>query len=284
MQATIFECVVNVSEGRDLTTIDALASEGGRTTVDVHTDADHNRSVLTLAGRRDVLEAAVRRVAAAAVARIDIRAHSGAHPRLGAVDVVPFVDLSELAARPHHGTDATGLRDSFARWASETLDLPCFLYGNERSLPELRRNAWQTLEPDVGPPRPHPSAGAAAVGSRPVLVAYNLWLKDPDLAAARRVAAEIRSPTVRTLGLAVGSHVQVSCNLIAPFVVGPGMVYDEVVRRMPVERAELVGLVPRAVVHAERRSRWEELALSEDETIEARLEKAGLDGGRFSAD
>ena len=283
MPEAIFECVINVSEGRDMTTIASLAREGAPTTIDVHTDADHHRSVLTLAGRRDVLEAAVRRVAAAAVAHIDIRAHSGAHPRLGAVDVVPFVDLSELAGRPTHGDDSIGLRDSFARWTSETLDLPCFLYGNERSLPEVRRNAWQTLDPDVGPPRPHPSAGAAAVGSRPVLVAYNLWLKDPDLAAARRVAAEIRSPTVRTLGLAVGSHVQVSCNLIAPFVVGPGVVYDEVARRVPVERAELVGLVPWAVLHAERRTRWVQLALSEGETIEARLEKAGLDGGRFCA-
>ncbi len=283
MPETIFECVINVSEGRDMTTIDSLTSEGAPATIDVHTDADHNRSVLTLAGGKDDLEAAVRRVAAAAVARIDIRTHSGAHPRLGALDVVPFVDLSELAGRPNHTDGSSGLRDGFAQWASETLGLPCFAYGAERSLPEVRRNAWRSLDPDYGPVRPHPSAGATAVGSRPILVAYNLWLKEPDLAAARRVAAELRSPTVRTLGLAVGSHVQVSCNLIAPFAVGPGMVYDEVMRSIPVERAELVGLVPRAVLHAESRTRWEQLALSEGKTIEARLKKAGLDGGRFCA-
>ena len=283
MPETIFECVINVSEGRDMTTIDSLTIEGAPAIIDVQSDSDHNRSVLTLAGCKDDLQAAVRRVAEAAVAKIDIRTHSGAHPRLGALDVVPFVDLSELTGRQNHADVTTAMRDSFAWWASKSLGLPCFVYGDERSLPEVRRNAWRSLDPDYGPVRPHPSAGAAAVGSRPVLVAYNLWLTDPDLAAARRVAAEVRSPAVRTLGLAVGSHVQVSCNLIAPFAVGPGMVYDQVAWRMPVERAELVGLVPRAVLHAERRTRWEQLALSEGVTIEARLEKAGLDGGRFCA-
>ena len=290
---TLFECVVNVSEGRDHATIDALASEGDPTTIDVHSDPHHNRTVLTLAGSREILGGAIRRIAALAVERIDIRVHSGAHPRLGALDVVPFVDLSELAwsgpspspaSPPVPGTGACEQRDEFARWASERLGLPCFLYGDERSLPEVRRSAWRSLDPDVGPSHPHPTAGAAAVGCRPILVAYNLWLERPDLGAARAVAAVIRSPRVRALGLAVGSHVQVSCNLLRPFEFGPGRVYDAVEQHLPVARAELVGLIPRAVLHAEAMSRWEQLALSEESTIEARLSQAGLDGGRFATD
>jgi hypothetical protein len=111
-----------------------------------------------------------------------------------------------------------------------------------------------------------------------------LWLERPDLGAARAVAAVIRSPRVRALGLAVGSHVQVSCNLLQPFAFGPGQVYDAVAAKTAVARAELVGLIPRAVVHYEERSRWDHLALAEETTIEARLEQAGLDGGRFATD
>jgi glutamate formiminotransferase len=107
-----------------------------------------------------------------------------------------------------------------------------------------------------------------------VLVAYNLWLGEDDLDQARRVARSIRSAEVRALGLAAGSSVQVSCNLIAPWRVGPGAVFDFVASRAAVDRAELVGLVPRSVLESEPRHRWTELGLSPSATIEARLERA----------
>src|SRR5262249_61470153 len=125
--------------------------------LDVHVDADHNRSVLTLAGSASEIEAPVRDVARAAVAHIDLRARAGVHPRIGALDVVPFVPLSGATL-----DDAVVLRDRFAQWAGDELGLPCFFYGPERSLPEVRRGAFVTLRPDCGPSSPHLPAGAAA--------------------------------------------------------------------------------------------------------------------------
>jgi glutamate formiminotransferase len=260
----VLECVVNISEGRDRAVLDALAEAAGPDLLDVHTDPDHHRSVLTLVG-----EEAARRVAEVAVARIDLRGHQGAHPRIGAVDVVPFVPLADTPM-----ADACAARDRFASWAASTLGLPCFRYGPERSLPEVRRGAFTALVPDLGPARPHPTAGAVAVGCRPVLVAYNVWLAEPDLERARAVAASVRGPAVRTLGLAVGDRVQVSMNLIAPDQVGPAEVYDRVAAEAEVSEAELVGLVPEAVLQAVSRGRWAELDLAPDRTIEARLRRA----------
>jgi glutamate formiminotransferase len=276
---TMLECVVNVSEGRDPGVVATIAGAGGDAVLDVHTDADHHRSVLTLAGAGPPLEEAVRSVARAAVERIDVRRHQGVHPRLGALDVVPFVPL-DAAGRPvGPGADlssALGARDRFAAWAGGELGLPCFLYGPERSLPDVRRLAFTRLAPDAGPPGPHPSAGACAVGARPALVAYNVWLDSPDLDLARAVAAEVRGPAVRALGLAVGETTQVSCNLVDPFVFGPGQLFDAV-RHLAEEagttvtRAELVGLAPLAVVEAVPPERRAGLDLGLDRTVEARL-------------
>ena len=221
----MLECVVNVSEGRDRAVVAAIARAGSDALLDVHSDPDHHRSVLTLAGPGPDLEEAVRAVARATVQRIDLRRHDGVHPRLGALDVVPFVPLGPDGSPGGPGIDlgpALEARDRFAAWAGAELALPCFLYGPERTLPEVRREAFGRLAPDTGPPGPHPGAGACAVGARPVLVAYNVWLTTPDLAVARAVASAIRGPAVRALGLAVGGATQVSCNLIDPLAVGPG--------------------------------------------------------------
>ena len=264
---------MNVSEGRRADVVAAIAGAGGRAVLDVHRDADHHRSVVTLAGPG--VEDAAFAVAAAAVGRLDLRAHAGAHPRLGVVDVVPFVPLggSGLA-------DAVAARDRFADRAGRELALPCFRYGPERTLPEVRRAAFATLAPDTGPGRPHPTAGAACVGARPVLVAYNLWLAaGTPLAEARRVAREIRGDGVRALAFDLGRWVQVSCNLVDPGRVGPAAAYDAVAARAPVARAELVGLLPAEVLDAVAPGRWAELDLDPSRTIEARLREAGLDGG-----
>ncbi|MGH9071102.1 MAG: glutamate formimidoyltransferase [Acidimicrobiales bacterium] len=264
--ALALECVVNFAEGRCRDILDALAAAAGRSMLDIHTDPDHNRSVLTLAGPE--LGASLRALARLAVQLIDLRSHQGAHPRIGALDVVPFVPLD---GGPLDG--ALAARDSFATWASTELGLPCFLYGPERSLPDIRRAAFGQLAPDLGPSIPHPSAGAVCVGARGALVAYNLWLAGSDLRHARQVALALRGPRLRTLAMAMsGGRVQVSCNLVDPGVVGPAQAYDAVALVAPVERAELVGLIPAAVLEAVPRQRWGQLDLSQDRTIEARLE------------
>ncbi|MFN2609095.1 MAG: glutamate formiminotransferase [Acidimicrobiales bacterium] len=262
----MLECVVNVSEGRRPDVVAALAAAGGRCLLDVHSDPHHHRTVLTLAGGAD-LEAAVAAVAAEAVRRLDLGDHVGAHPRLGVVDVVPFVPLGDATL-----ADAVGARGRFATWAGADLALPSFLYGPERSLPEVRRRAFVDLPPDAGPAEPHPSAGAACVGARGVLVAYNVWLAaGADVAEAREVAAAVRGPSVRALGLDVGGRAQVSMNLLDPGLVGPAAAFDAVAARARVAGAELVGLVPAAVLAAVPEHRWAGLDLAPDRTIEARL-------------
>ena len=280
----LLECVVNISEGRDAALVAAIAATAGDTLLDTHSDPDHHRSVLTLGGGSDDVEAAARKVVTAAVERLDLTGHEGVHPRLGVADVVPFAPLdgSTLA-------DAVAARDRLAAWEGTTLGVPCFRYGPERSLPEVRREAFRTLDPDTGPSTPHPTAGATAVGARPLLVAYNIWIAvsdggvpDPEgaLAMAREVASTIRTPTVRSLGLAVGQGAQVSCNLLDA---GPGAVaevFDTVGRLVSgaggtVERGELVGLVPEAVLRATPVARWAELDLHEERTIEARMASRG---------
>ncbi len=269
----MLECVVNVSEGRDGSLIAALGRAAGRTLLDVHTDPHHHRSVFTLAGERPELDASVRALAALAVARIDVRLHAGAHPRIGAVDVVPFVPLGGTPAGA-----AMAARDGFARWAADELGVPCFFYGPERALPEVRRDAFRRLLPDTGGSAPHPTAGAMAVGARPPLVAYNLWLvPGTALAEARKVAASVRGPAVRALGLDVGGRVQVSMNLVDPGAVGPAAAYDAVAAMIEVEVAELVGLVPDAVLRAIPEDRWAALDLDPTRTIESRL--AAVAGG-----
>jgi glutamate formiminotransferase len=253
----VLECVINVStsEPAGIPTTPVL---------DVHSDHDHNRSVLTMVGDFDAVQNVVR----TAVASIDLREHAGVHPRIGAVDVVPWVDLDAPTVTT---AESLAARDRFAQWAWEELRVPSYLYGTTRALPEVRRAARRGDPPDVGD-APHPTAGAIAAGARPVLVAYNLWLAERDAALARRVADDIRRPEIRTLALVMGDgRVQVSCNLVAPYEVGPDAVYDLVAVRADIDRAELVGLIPRAVLDAIAPARWSALDLSVDRTIEARL-------------
>ncbi len=293
-RGTLVECVVNISEGRRTPVIDELVVAGADEVLDVHSDGEHDRTVLTLGGSPDAVEAAARRVVTVAVARIDLRHHRGVHPRFGAADVVPFVPLGGPPAAgppgppPEH---AVGARNRLARWAGDRLDLPCFLYGPERSLPELRRTAFRPLRPDSGPGEPHPTAGACAVGARPVLVAYNVWITDDvgaagggahpaAVSAARAIATSLRGDGVRALGLAVGEGAQVSFNLTDPAAVPLANLYDTVAARAEAGgcsavRGELVGLVPAAVLRRVPRHRWPELDLDEDRTIEGRMAAKG---------
>lgn len=266
----MLECVVNISEGRDIALLAGMAEALRPALLDVHTDPDHNRSVFTLVG-----EDAPRELARMSVQRLRIDTHEGVHPRLGVVDVVPFVPLAGSTFR-----DAEIARDAFAHWAADELGVPCFTYGRERTLPDVRRTAWKGLSPDHGPAVPHATAGAMCVGARDVLVAYNVWL-DTDIATAREIASQVRTAEIRTLGLQVGDAVQVSMNLVSPGVAGPAIAFDAVsaaasARDIRVLHAELVGLVPQRVLSDVPRGRWEELDLSGERTIEARLEAAGI--------
>lgn len=264
----MLECVVNVSEGADPAVLGALRRAVESAVLDVHTDAHHNRSVWTLVG-----EDAPRRLATEAVRLVDLRDHAGVHPRFGAVDVVPFVAVPGTGAGPD---DAVAARDAFGLWAADALGLPGFAYGPERSLPDVRRGAFTTLGPTWGPGAPHPTAGAVAVGARPVLVAYNLWMgPECTLERAREVARAVRGPALRALGLRVGDRVQVSMNLVDPSVLGPGEAWDAVAAHAPVAGAELVGLVPASVLDRTPEERWERLDLGPERTIEARVEALG---------
>ncbi|MFA5884860.1 MAG: glutamate formiminotransferase [Acidimicrobiia bacterium] len=276
----------NVSEGRDLAVLDALSAASGRSLLDRHVDADHHRSVFTLAGPADVdALAAVRRLARAVAERLDLGEHTGVHPRIGALDVVPFVPLDASL------TAATEAARSFAEWIVAELAVPVFFYdacarGN-RSLPEVRRTAFTAAVPDLGPVDPHPRLGAVAVGAREPLVAVNCWLASDDLAVARSVAAAVRErdgglPGVRALGLALPSRgvAQVSMNLVALHRTGVEEACTAVRERVEaagarVGRVELVGLLPAAELARCSAQFLAWSGLGPDLTIEARLAAQG---------
>jgi glutamate formiminotransferase len=248
---------VNVSEGRPGPALDRILSSARPNLLDVHWDLHHNRSVLTVTDPRPLTVTAIE--------VLDLRDHEGVHPRFGVIDVVPFVPFAGSTM-----DDALAARDAYVRWLADELGVPAAVYGPDGpTLPELRRDVLPQL-------RPHPTAGVVAVGARTALVAYNVWV-DADLATARRVAAAVRSSAIRALAFPVGERVQVSMNLVDPVQVGPAAAHDAVAALVPVSGAELVGLVPDAVLQAVPEERWSELDLAADRTVEARLQR--LAGG-----
>jgi glutamate formiminotransferase / 5-formyltetrahydrofolate cyclo-ligase len=271
----VFECVVNISEGRDLPVLEQLTRAAGDSLRDRHRDRHHHRSVFTLINEPEELVNDLHTLASTAYQRIDLRTHRGAHPRFGVVDVVPFVALA-----PEDPDTARGLRDEAAAWFADTFFVPVFVYGpladgTTRTLPEIRHAAFESLAPDFGPDAPSGNKGAVAVGCRPLLVAWNLWLRGASLDDAKGLAAIVRSPSVRALAFEVGEDVQVSCNLVDVDAARPSAIYDAVRERLApgaaIDHAELVGLAPRSLLDAEDEARWEELGLSPESTIEARL-------------
>lgn len=270
----MFECVINLSEGRDAPLLAELSATAGGSLRDLHADAFHNRSVFTLINDASQLTRDVHALLGAAFTSLDLTRHEGVHPRFGVVDVVPFVALE-----PDDARGAVALRDETAQWIADSFNVPVFLYGPvggvTRTLPEVRKMAFRTLMPDKGPKNAPATLGASAVGARDLLVAWNLWLSGVTLDEARAIARAVRRIEVRALAFQVGDQVQVSCNLVAPLVVGPSAVFDRVTSllraRGTVERAELVGLAPRALLAMEDTTRWSQLGLSEERTIESRL-------------
>jgi glutamate formiminotransferase len=264
------ESVPNFSEGRQQATLDALASalDGPAELLDVHADVDHNRSVFTLVGEDgDLVEALLAGVECARE-RIDLRHHEGAHPRIGAADVVPLVPL-----RPDDMPRARAAATEVARRVGDELSLPVFLYGElapargpaffRRGGPDelQRRIDAEELTPDFGPERLHESAGAVLVGARRPLVAFNVNLRG-ELEAAREVAAIVREsgggfPGVRALGLDLPSAglVQVSMNVedweaAALHDIVARVEQEALARGATVVDSELVGLMPAGAADA----------------------------------
>jgi len=255
--------VPNVSEGRDKAATESIGAafeRGGARLLDIHADRDHHRSVFTLAGDQGSLAGALLEGAREVLARVDLTDHSGAHPNVGALDVVPVVHL-DLARRGAACAEALVVAELLGR----ALDLPVFLYGalaGGRTRAELRRGGLSELArrlatgellPDFGPPRLHPTAGAALVAARPPLVAFNVELAPPaTLDDARAIAARVREggpdglPGVRAIGLALAEQgvVQVSTNVEDHERVALARVVEAIARYARVAGAELVGLAP----------------------------------------
>ena len=288
------ESVPNVSEGRDDVTIGALAaafSSRGARLLDVHSDSDHHRSVFTLVGDDEALVESLVAGIAAARERIDLRRHSGVHPRVGAADVVPVVPL---AAGDMGRAQAAALE--VARRVGEELELPVFLYaesGGAGRRPSFfrqggpdglqRRVDAGELEPDFGPRRLDPRAGAVLVGARWSLVAFNVDLETDDVEVARAIAVAVREssgglPGVQALGLALArtGRVQVSMNLLdvgaSPLHHVVAYVREEArLRGVEIAGGELVGLLPGSVVAAAAAPALALDWLASDRLLELRL-------------
>jgi glutamate formiminotransferase len=268
----LVESVPNVSEGRRLDVVERLAaaigSVDGVRLLDRTSDASHNRSVFTIAGPSQAVSEALERLVASAIAEIDMEAHTGEHPRIGAVDVVPLVPLGETTM-----DDAIELARAFGRRIAERFTLPVYLYAeaamrqDRYKLADVRRGQYEGLkaeigqrgrEPDFGPSATHPSAGATAVGARQFLIAYNINLDSPDKELAIRIARRIREsggglPKVQANGFFIEElgRAQVSMNLL-DFRTTPLWLVWETVRAAAADDAvtlhesELIGLAPLA--------------------------------------
>ena len=266
-----FECVPNFSEGRDQTKIARIVAEikdrPGVALLDVEQNADHNRCVVTLAGEGPALVDAVLRMMRVATTLIDLTSHQGEHPRMGATDVVPFVPLGDASTE-----QAVDLAVALGVRVWDELHIPVYLYGQAARLPErqdlakVRAGQFEAIRdaigtdparrPDIGEPRVHPTAGAVAIGARPVLIAYNAYLTTPDVSVAKRVARAVRGrdgglAEVKALGFEIHERqrAQVSMNL-TDYRRTPIHRAVEAVRReaarfgVELEETEVVGLVP----------------------------------------
>jgi glutamate formiminotransferase len=231
---TIIECVPNISEGRDTGSIEAIAaavrSTPGLRLLDVSSDASHNRSVLTFVGDAPAIRAGVSALFRAALERIDLRRHKGEHPRMGAVDVVPFIPI-----RGSSVDECVALSREAGAAIAKDFGVPVYLYEDSasselrRNLAEIRKGQFEGFAekmkdprwaPDFGPAEPHPSAGVVAVGARAFLIAYNINLATKDLAIADRIAKAIRHLSggfryVKAMGVELAERgiVQVSINM-----------------------------------------------------------------------
>jgi len=264
----IVECVPNFSEGRRKEVIDqiaeAIASVPGAHVLDVQSDADHNRTVMTFAGEPEAVEEAAFRGIEEAAELIDMNLHRGEHPRMGAADVVPFVPIKNVTME-----DCVAIAQRLGERVGRKLDIPVYLYEKaatrpeRRNLAEVRRGEYEGIkaeiatrperEPDFGP-RHVGKAGATAIGARPPLIAFNVYLNTDDVEVAKAIARAVRHSSgglryVKALGLLVKGQAQVSMNL-TDYRQTPVHRVVEMIRReagrygVSVVESELIGLIP----------------------------------------
>ena len=292
----LIECVPNVSEGRRadiIAALEAAIARPGVQMLDRSSDPSHNRTVYTFAGEPAALRDAVLRLFTAAVAAIDLRAHDGVHPRVGAVDVVPFVPLRDTTLE-----ECVALASSTAALVAERLQIPVFLYedaaasDDRRSLSSIRRGGMNGIalrmkqtawHPDFGPDQPHQTAGVTAIGARPILIAYNVNLASNRLGVAKRIASIIRASSggfahVKALGMQLDDGtVQVSMNLTNYKETSMATVFDAITREAAVDGvrvlgSEIVGLVPADALPSDPVRRLKLRPEDLDKVLERRLE------------
>ena len=295
--ARLIESVPNISEGRRPEVVEAavaaLRSADGLRVLDVQSDRDHNRSVVTLAGDEEALRKGLLALFAVAVERIDLRNHQGEHPRLGAVDVVPFIPIEGATM-----ADCVALARAVGQEVADRHGIPVFLYEEAATAPhrhnleDVRRGQFEGLAakmsdalwaPDFGPATPHPSAGATVVGARMPLIAYNINLATDRIDVARRIAAAVRHSSgglryVKAIAVALADRgiVQVSMNL-TNFQKTPIHRVFELVKReaerdgVAVLESEIIGLVPAAALADAAAWYLQVTDFSADQVLENRL-------------
>jgi len=294
---TIIECVPNVSEGRDTGSIEAIAaavrSAPGVRLLDVSSDASHNRSVLTFVGDAPAVRAGVAALFRAALERIDLRRHKGEHPRMGAVDVVPFIPIRGSSVE-----ECVALSREAGAAIAKDFGVPVYLYEDSassdlrRNLAEIRKGQFEGFAdkmkdprwaPDFGPAEPHPSAGVVAVGARAFLIAYNINLATRDLAVADRIAKAIRHLSggfryVKAMGVELAERgiVQVSINM-TNFKKTPLHRVFECVRSeaerhgVAIVGSEIVGLSPAEALYAAAEHYLRLEGFSAEQVLETKL-------------
>ncbi len=270
----IIESIPNISEGRRPEVVeqlaDAVRAVPGVRLLDYSSDASHNRSVFTLVGDREPLKAATLALFAAALSVVDLRTHSGEHPRMGAVDVVPFVPIEGITM-----AECVALAKDVGSEVASRFGIPVFLYEEasanplRRNLEDIRRGEFEGLAakmatagwaPDYGPAQPHPAAGASVIGARMPLIAYNINLNTDRVDVAKKIAAAIRQSSgglryVKAMGIKVDDRnlAQVSMNL-TNYEKTPMFRVFEMVKReaerygVSILESEIVGLVPSAAL------------------------------------
>lgn len=301
----LVECVANYSEGRRpeviAAIVDSIRSVDGVAVLDVDSDADHNRTVVTFAGAPQFVGEAAVRSAGVAAGAIDLTRQDGVHPRIGAADVIPFVPLRQVTL-----VECGWIAHSVGAEIWNRFQIPVYLYGDaailpeRRSLPNVRQIGFEKLLeavrtdirrfPDYGQAELHPTAGATAVGARKILIAWNVELETQDVEIAKSIAAAIREanggfPGVRALGLPLASQgiVQVSINVTdyeatPPHLILPRVEQLAAAHNVSVRATELIGLLPQRALDmaAEAGVDLRIRNLQPDSTIEARLAAAGL--------
>jgi glutamate formiminotransferase len=297
----VIECIPNVSEGRRIDVVDRMAdairSTPGVRLLDRSSDGSHNRSVFTMAGEKDGVARAVITLFERAVADIDLRTHRGEHPRLGAVDVVPFVPIEGVTM-----AECVELAKSVGAAVAERFQVPVYLYEEastnplRKNLEDIRRGEFEGLAakmategwaPDFGPRTPHPTAGAAVIGARMALIAYNINLATDRLDVAKKIAAAIRHSSggyryVKAAGFKLDARgiVQVSMNLTNYEKTPIFRVFETVKREaerygVAILESEIVGLVPSAALNAAAEYYLQIADFKPDQILENKLRAEG---------